>query len=111
MIGQWSESVVSLVTGRLALLSDPTRVRLLALLEEREASVQELSDKMTSTPQNISRHLGILHRAGVVARRRDGPFVYYSLTDYSTCRLLERVLASITGQIDELADTVKLTGS
>jgi DNA-binding transcriptional ArsR family regulator len=111
MTGSWSESVVDLVTSRLALLSDPTRVHLLALLEQHEASVQELSEKMTSTPQNVSRHLGILYRAGIVARRRDGPFVYYSLTDYSTCRLLDQVLASITGQIDELADAVKLTAT
>jgi hypothetical protein len=34
--------------------------------------------------------------------------VYYSLADFSTCRLLDQVLASITGQIDELADVVKL---
>lgn len=103
----WSESVVALVTGRLALLADPTRVRLLVLLEQGDASVQELSDRVTSTPQNVSRHLAILYRAGIVARRREGPFVYYSLADYSTCRLLDQVLASITGQIDELADVVK----
>ncbi len=76
-------------------------------LEQGDASVQELSERVASTPQNVSRHLAILHRAGIVARRREGPFVYYSLADYSTCRLLDQVLVSITGQIDELADVVK----
>jgi DNA-binding transcriptional ArsR family regulator len=104
----WSESVVDLVTGRLALLADPTRVQLLGLLEQHDGNVQELSDKVASTPQNVSRHLNILHRAGIVARRREGASVYYSLADYSTCRLLDQVLESITGQIDELADVVKL---
>jgi DNA-binding transcriptional ArsR family regulator len=105
----WSDSVVGLVTGRLALLADPTRVQLLVLLEQQqESTVQELSSKMPSTPQNISRHLCILHRAGIVARKRDGTSVYYSLADFSTCRLLDQVLKSITGQIDELADVVKL---
>jgi DNA-binding transcriptional ArsR family regulator len=99
--------VLELVTGRLALLADPTRVHLLVLLEEREASVQELSDCLPTTPQNVSRHLGILHRAGLVARRRDGTSVRYSLTDYSACRLLDQVLESIAGQIDELADAVR----
>jgi ArsR family transcriptional regulator len=83
-------------------------VRLLGLLEKGDASVQQLSENVASTPQNVSRHLAILHRAGIVARRREGAFVYYSLADYSTCRLLDQVLASITGQIDELADAVKL---
>jgi DNA-binding transcriptional ArsR family regulator len=92
----------------MALLADPTRVHLLALLQEHEGTVQELSDKVASTPQNVSRHLGILHRAGIVTRRREGTSVYYSLTDYSTCLLLDKVLECITGQIDELADVVKL---
>jgi DNA-binding transcriptional ArsR family regulator len=104
----WSESVVELVTRRLALLADPTRVHLLTLLEQGETTVQALADKMPSTPQNISRHLCILHRAGIVARRREGSSVYYSLVDYSACRLLDQALASISGQIDELADLVKL---
>ncbi len=100
--------LVELVTSRLALLADPTRVHLLTLLEEREASVQDLADTVSSTPQNVSRHLGILHRSGIVARRKDGTCVYYSLVNYSACRLLDQALASIRGQIDELADVVKL---
>jgi DNA-binding transcriptional ArsR family regulator len=108
MTGTWTESVVGLVTSRLALLADPTRVQLLTLLEQGEVPVQELSDKMPTTPQNVSRHLCILHRAGLVARRRDGNCVLYSLADYSACRLLDQTLASIRGQIDELADLVSL---
>jgi len=108
MSRSWSEPVVDLVTSRLALLADPTRIQLLALLEQHEATVQELSEKMPVTPQNVSRHLCILHRAGIVARRRESTSVYYSLVDYSACRLLDQTLASISGQIDELADLVKL---
>jgi DNA-binding transcriptional ArsR family regulator len=104
----WTEPLIHLVTQRLALLGDPTRVQLLILLEHREQSVQELSDAVITTPQNVSRHLGILHRSGIVARRREGTSVYYSLADYSACRLLDQVLASVRGQIDELADLVKL---
>ena len=108
MAQSWTEPLVHLVTQRLALLSDPTRVQLLVLLEQREQSVQELSDAVITTPQNVSRHLGILYRSGIVARRRDGTSVYYSLADYSACRLLEQGLASVRGQLDELADLVNL---
>jgi DNA-binding transcriptional ArsR family regulator len=104
----WSEPLIDLVTSRLALLADPTRVQLLTMLERDAATVQELADKLTCTPQNVSRHLGILYRSGIVARRREGTSVYYSLADYSACRLLEQALQSVTGQIDELADLVKL---
>jgi ArsR family transcriptional regulator len=96
-----------LVARRLALLADPTRVQLLATLEQGECSLQRLAENMASTPQNVSRHLCILNRAGIVARRRDGNATLYSLADYSTCRLLEQVLESIRGQIDELADLVR----
>ena len=108
MARSWSVPVVELVTSRLSLLADPTRVRLLALLEDGEKTVQELADKMSGTPQNVSRHLCILHSAGIVGRRREGTSVYYSLVDYSACRLLDQTLASISGQIDELADLVKI---
>jgi DNA-binding transcriptional ArsR family regulator len=108
MLKEWSQPAFDLVTDRIALIGDPTRVRLLALLEQGEATVQQLSDQLPSTPQNISRHLGILYRSGIVARRREGTAVHYSLADYSACRLLEQTLASIRGQLDELADVAKL---
>jgi DNA-binding transcriptional ArsR family regulator len=103
---RWSESALDLVTSRLALLADPTRAHILVALELREANVQELADQLPTTPQNISRHLGILYRSGLVTRRRDGTSVRYSLADYSACRLLDNVLTSLAGQIDELADVV-----
>lgn len=108
--GLWPEAVVVLVTRRLALLADPSRVRLLGLLEQRgEASVHDLAEEMDSTPQNVSRHLRLLYDAGVVERRREGACVFYALVDYSACRLLDQALASVTGQISELADLVKHT--
>jgi DNA-binding transcriptional ArsR family regulator len=108
MLKEWSDRAFELVTDRLALIGDPTRVRLLALLEQGEATVQQLADQLPSTPQNISRHLGILYRSGIVARRREGTTVRYCLVDYSACGLLDQTLASISGQLDELADVAKL---
>jgi DNA-binding transcriptional ArsR family regulator len=108
MSGSWSEPVVGLVTSRLALLADPTRVRLLALLEQGEGTARDLAAGMVSTPQNVSRHLGLLHNAGIIARRREGACTVYSLVDYSACRLLDQALESVRGQLDELADLVKL---
>jgi DNA-binding transcriptional ArsR family regulator len=107
----WPEPVLELVTSRLGLLADPTRVRLLMLLgEQRETNVQDLAERTSGMPQNVSRHLGILYRAGILARRREGRSIYYSLVDYSACRLLDQALASISGQIDELADLIKTAG-
>jgi DNA-binding transcriptional ArsR family regulator len=99
--------LVDLVASRLALLADPTRVQLLTALEGGERSLQELAEDMLSTPQNVSRHMCILYRAGIVARRREGNATLYSLADYSACRLLEQALESVRGQVEELADLVR----
>ena len=58
-------------------LADPTRVRILALLEKEELAVQELMQVLGMAQSRVSRHLGILRAAGLLRDRRDGTFVYY----------------------------------
>ena len=60
-------------------LADPTRVRILALLEREELAVQELMEVLGMAQSRVSRHLGILREAGVLKDRRDGPYVLYRL--------------------------------
>jgi SAM-dependent methyltransferase len=60
-------------------LADPTRVRILALLEREELAVQELMDVLGMAQSRVSRHLGILREAGVLRDRRDGTYVLYRL--------------------------------
>src|ERR1051325_2991974 len=61
----------------LRLLADPTRLRLLLLLEQEELSVAELQDILGMGQSRISSHLAQLKRAGVVEDRRAGKNVYY----------------------------------
>lgn len=63
----------------LRLLADPTRLRLILLLEQEELSVAELQDIMGMGQSRISSHLAQLKRAGVVTDRRAGKNVYYAL--------------------------------
>jgi ArsR family transcriptional regulator len=67
----------------LRLLADPTRLRLISLLEEEELSVAELQDILGMGQSRISSHLAQLKRAGVVEDRRAGKNVYYGLTNGS----------------------------
>lgn len=60
-------------------LADPTRVRILALLEREELAVQELMEVLGMAQSRVSRHLGILREAGVLRDRRDGTYVLYRL--------------------------------
>src|SRR5438045_5157929 len=64
----------------LKLLADPTRLRLLLLLEEDELSVAAVPKILGMGQSRISSHLAQLKRAGVVEDRRSGKNVYYGLT-------------------------------
>src|SRR5213593_3464467 len=65
----------------LKLLADPTRLRLLLLLEEEELSVAELQEILGMGQSRISSHLAQLKRAGVVEDRRAGKNVYYGASE------------------------------
>src|SRR5512147_590336 len=58
-------------------LSDPTRLRIVALLEKEELSVNELQEITRMGQSRISTHLGLLQDAGLVQSRREGRRIYY----------------------------------
>jgi ArsR family transcriptional regulator, arsenate/arsenite/antimonite-responsive transcriptional repressor len=77
-------------------LGDNTRLRLLNLLSGGELCVCYLVEILGESQPKISRHLGYLRRAGVVAARRDGKWIHYRITrplDVQQARVLDCVLA------------------
>lgn len=63
-----------------SLLSDPTRLRCLLLLQkEGELCVCEISQIIESIQPKISRHLALMRSSGLVSDERRGQWVYYSL--------------------------------
>jgi DNA-binding transcriptional ArsR family regulator/2-polyprenyl-3-methyl-5-hydroxy-6-metoxy-1,4-benzoquinol methylase len=60
-------------------LADPTRLRILALLRSMELSVGELAQVLVQSQPRISRHIKILTDAGLLARRREGAWVFLRL--------------------------------
>jgi ArsR family transcriptional regulator len=61
-------------------LSDPTRLRIVALLEKDELSVNELQEITRMGQSRISTHLGLLLETGLVQSRREGKRTFYKLT-------------------------------
>lgn len=61
-------------------LSDPTRIRILRLLENEQLVVQELMEVLGMAQSRVSRHLAILREAGLVSDRRDRTFVSYRMS-------------------------------
>ena len=62
-------------------LTDPTRMRVLFLLEREELAVQELVQILEVAQSTVSRHLGILREAGLLQDRRDGTSIYYRFAE------------------------------
>jgi DNA-binding transcriptional ArsR family regulator len=100
------DDLVELIARRFRVLADPTRVKLLDLLREREASVQQLTETIGSTQQNISKHLGVLLQAGIVGRRKVGNYAYYSIADEGVFALCEDVCGSLADHLDSLREVV-----
>ena len=100
------EPVVELIARRFRVMGEPMRIRILDRLCDGEATVQELTEALETSQQNMSKHLGVLHDAGVVRRRRDGNSVYYAIADESVLALCEQVCVSLQRQLSELAELV-----
>jgi DNA-binding transcriptional ArsR family regulator len=98
--------LVELIAQRFRALGEPTRIRLLDRLREGEASVQQLAATIGSSQQNVSKHLGVLHQAGIVGRRRKGNYVFYSIVDEGVFALCEDVCGSLREQIESLRRVV-----
>lgn len=100
------DDLVELIAERFHALAEPTRIKLLDRLREGEATVQELTDVTGSTQQNVSKHLGVLRRAGIVRRRKDGNYVHYSISDDGVFALCEAVCGSLERQLEDLRTVV-----
>src|SRR5438445_6421393 len=82
----------------LRLIADPTRLRMLLLLQQEELSVAELQEILGMGQSRISSHLAQLKRAGAVIDRRAGKNVYYGLKSFSR--------NGARGRVQELVQTV-----
>jgi len=100
------DDLVGLIAERFHALSEPTRIKLLDRLRDGDATVYELTELVGSSQQNISKHLGVLRRAGIVRRRKLGNHVQYSIADAGVFGLCETVCGSLRRQLEELGAVV-----
>lgn len=84
-------------------LSEPTRLRILSLLRQGEHNVSELATLCDYTSANISRHLAVLSKHGLVVREARGNSVYYRMADDSVNELCDLVCDNIARQIEQTA--------
>jgi len=94
--------LAEIIAQRFRVIGDPTRIRLLDLLRGGERSVGQLADALQAGQQNVSKHLGVLHQAGIVSRRKDGTSVRYAIADTTVFALCEQVCGGLHAQLAEL---------
>lgn len=94
-------------------LADPTRRRVLALLQRQgELCVCELTEALDQGQPKISRHLAILKDADLVIPRRQGTWMHYRLGDALPAWVAALITALDAGAVPELdADLARLEGS
>ena len=101
------EPLVELVAQRFRLIGEPMRIRLLDRLRGGEQSVARLVAATGASQQNVSKHLGVLHQAGIVSRRKEGNRVVYAIADETIFALCEAVCGGLAQQVAELAQLLE----
>ena len=73
-------------------LSDPSRVRILLALRRRELCVCQITELFGFAPSTMSKHLSILHHAGLIQSRKTERWVHYRLPDQSVPAAVRQAL-------------------
>lgn len=95
-----------------AALADPTRLRLLNLMNGREVCVCYFVEILKQGQPKISRHLAYLRKAGIVAARREGKWMHYRLErpdDAAADAILAAALDSLKMDREMQADLARLS--
>jgi DNA-binding transcriptional ArsR family regulator len=96
------EALVELIAQRFRVIGEPMRIRLLDALRDGPLTVNELTEALGASQQNVSKHVGVLAQAGIVAREKEGNRVRCSIADESIFELCELVCGGLRRQAADL---------
>jgi DNA-binding transcriptional ArsR family regulator len=80
---------IDLAARALKAIAHPLRLKIMCVLGDQEACVQEIVDAVGTSQSNISQHLAILREKGVLLTRKDANRVFYRVGDARTLKLIE----------------------
>ena len=95
------DPVFDAVAAYFSVLSEPTRLKIMHAVCNGERSVSEIVAETGATQTNVSRHLGLMRRHGVLIRRRAGTQVFYRVADPTMVDLCRSVCNRIASTIYE----------
>ena len=95
--------VFELAAELFGILATPMRLRILSALCDGEKSVSQLLTEIDTTQPNLSQHLNLLYRSGVLAKRKEGTQVIYRVQSDKAVSLCRTVCSQIAIEMDEPA--------
>lgn len=95
MVVEPSDQMLGRIAQRFRLLGDPLRLRLLHLMAKGERAVGDLVAETGAGQANVSKHLALLLREGLVSRRKQGLQVFYAVQDPRVFELCDVVCGGL----------------
>lgn len=94
------DRVFESVAELFAVLSTPIRLKIISAVCNGEKNVSELLAQIDTTQPNMSQHLAMLYRCGVLAKRRDGVQMYYRIQSERVASLCRAVCTQVAMELD-----------
>lgn len=95
-----SEQLFEKIADRLKAMADPMRLRILHSLHDGELCVNDILDAVGGSQANVSKHLSVLRRTGLVDCRRVGVNIYYRIEDPTVFAICSSVCNSLERQVN-----------
>lgn len=86
-----------------SVLSTPIRLQILGALCDGELSVSQILERVETTQPNLSQHLAILYRHGVIAKRKEGTQVIYAVQSEKAVALCRSVVTQVAIELEDPA--------
>jgi len=101
-----ADELLARIAEVLKAMADPTRLKVLHALQTGERCVTEILHAVGGSQANVSKHLSVLRRAGLVDCRREGLNVFYRIIDPGVFTICRNVCDSIELRLDREHRTV-----
>jgi DNA-binding transcriptional ArsR family regulator len=95
--------LAEMIAERFRLLSEPMRIRILDVLRDGPMTVGAITAVLDGSQQNVSKHLGLLLRAGIVSRRKQRTASVFEIADPSVFGLCEEVCGGLQRRLHQQA--------
>jgi len=95
-----SQQLLQRIAERLKAMADPMRLKILHTIHDGERCVGDILTEVGGSQANVSKHLSVLRRSGLVDCRRDGVNVYYRIVDPTVFEICRSVCDSMEKQVD-----------